>query len=74
MPGPIAATDHAARRSAPAGVGRGDAPPHRVHQQHGQAVGGLDPEQQASRARPGRVRFRRLVPGRGGHARAVHLP
>ena len=45
----------------------------RVHEQDGQAIRGLDAEDQPGLVRDGRVRFRPPVPRRGLHAASVHL-
>lgn len=61
------------RRPPPSRVGRGHRPAPRVHDQDGQAVGGLDPEEQP-RARGHRgVRLGPLFPRGHGHRGAVHL-
>ena len=61
------------RGSSPTGVRGGDPPALWVHQQHGQTVGRLDPDQEAGRVGNRRVGLRKALEGCFDDTRAVDL-
>jgi len=64
---------HAGRRPPPARVSGGDRAPHRVHDQDGKAVRGLDAQESSRRRGHRGVGLRPSRPRRATHARPVHL-